>query len=82
MHNFDGTALVVAAANEALLLQRRDVFVHGGERRELQPLADLFEAGRVAVLGLKRDEEIENFFLPFGQGHGWGLHSQIFPQAL
>src|SRR5216684_4804991 len=69
LDNLDGAALIVAAANEAFFLERGDVFVHGGQRSELEALADFFETWRVAVLGLKRHEVIENFFLPFGERH-------------
>jgi len=62
LHNFDRAALIVAAANEALLLQRGDVLVHRRERRQLQALADFFKARRVSMLGLKCDEVIENLF--------------------
>src|ERR1700681_2533495 len=75
LKNFDGAALIVAAANEALFLQRGDVLVHGGERGELHTLADLFKAGRVAVLVLEGNEIIQDFFLTFGQGHGCNLRS-------
>src|SRR5438876_10533342 len=52
---FIRAALIVAAANETLFLQRRDVFVHRCERRQLQSLAYFFKARRVSMLGLKRN---------------------------
>ena len=82
MHNFNGAALIVTAANEALFLQRSDVLVHGGQGCEFQTLADFFKAWRVAMLGLKRHEVIENFFLPFGQSHVRASNCKCFPQAL
>src|SRR5260370_20659689 len=69
LDDFDGAALIVTAANEAFFLERGDVLVHGGQRSELEALANFFEAGCVAVFGLERHEVIENFFLPFGECH-------------
>src|SRR6266481_2052458 len=69
LNNLDGAALVVPAANEAFFLKSGDVLVHGGQGSELESLADFFKAWRVAMFGLKSDEVIENFFLPFGQCH-------------
>src|SRR6267142_2064289 len=69
LDNLDGTALIVAAANEAFFLESGNVLVHGGQRSELEAFANFFETWRVAVFGLKRHEVIENFFLPFGQSH-------------
>src|SRR6267378_2012190 len=69
LDNLNGTALIVAAANEAFFLESGNVLVHGGQRSELEAFANFFETWRVAVFGLKRHEVIENFFLPFGQSH-------------
>src|ERR1700737_2266025 len=69
LDDLDREALIVTAANEAFFLERGDVLVHGGQRSELEALANFFEAGCVAVFGLKRHEVIENFFLPFGECH-------------
>src|SRR6266852_3556874 len=77
LDNLDGAALIVTAANEAFFLKRGDVFVHGGQGGELKALANFFKAWRVAMLGLKRDEVIENFLLPFGQSHVH-LRLQVF----
>src|SRR6266446_4986338 len=69
LDDLDGTALIVTAADKTLFLERGDVLVHGGQGRELEALADFLEARRVAVLGLKRNEVVENFFLTFGESH-------------
>src|SRR6202521_3404991 len=82
LDNLDGTALIVAAANEAFFLESGNVLVHGGQRSELEALANFFEAWRVAVFGLKSHEVIENFFLPFGQSHVRASLCKSFPQAL
>ena len=82
LDDLDGAALIVTAANEALLLERSDVLVHGGQGSEFQALADFFKAWRVAVLGLKRYKVVENFFLPFGQSHVRASACRCFPQAL
>jgi hypothetical protein len=69
LRDFDGTALIVAAADEALALESGEMFVDGGERSEFQGLGDFFKAGRVAVLVRKMDEGIEDFLLPLGERH-------------
>src|SRR5208337_710443 len=69
LHDFDRAALVITAPDEALFLEGADVFVDGGERGEFQSASNFFKARRVTVLGLKRDEKIKNFLLPFWQGH-------------
>src|SRR6267378_106476 len=69
LDNLDGAALIVPAPYKAFFLESGNVLVHGGQRSELEALANFFEAWRVAVLGLKRHEVIENFFLPFGECH-------------
>src|SRR6266436_10090312 len=69
LDDFDGAALVIAAPNETFFLERGDVLVHGGQRSEFEAFANFFEARRVAVLGLKGHEVIEDLFLPFGQSH-------------
>src|SRR5271167_4542440 len=66
---FDGAALVVAATNESLLLERREMLVHRRERGELQRVRDLLEARRVAVLVDEANEVVQYFFLPFCQCH-------------
>src|SRR5581483_4087899 len=69
LHNFDRTALVISAPDKAILLQRGDVLVDGRERGQLQALANLFEAGSVAVLGFKGHQVVQDFLLPFCKGH-------------
>src|SRR3977135_2835475 len=63
-------ALVVAAPDESLALQRRDVLVDRGQRSYLQRARNLFEARRVAMLVQEDNQKIEHFFLPLGQCHG------------
>ncbi len=82
MDDLDGAALIVTAANKAFFLECGDVLVHGGEGSELQAFADFLEAWRVAMLGLKRHEVVQNFFLPFGQSHVRASACRSFPQAL
>ena len=43
------------------------MLVHGRERRETELLADLLEAGRVAVLLNELVEVVQNLALPFGK---------------
>src|SRR5580658_8504517 len=69
LQNLDRTALIVAATNEAFFLERGDVLVHSRQRRQLQALADLFKAGGVAVLVVKRNQVVQDFFLPLSQRH-------------
>src|SRR6266481_2645738 len=80
LNDLYGAALIVAAANEAFFLERGDVLVHGGQGSEFQALADFFKAWRVAMLGLKRYEVVQNFFLSFGQGHMRASACKSFPQ--
>src|SRR5580704_2745024 len=80
LHDFDRAALVVAAADESFLFKRGDVLVHRRQRSKLQALANLFETRRVPMFGLKRDEVIQNFFLPLRQGHVCASILQLFPQ--
>src|SRR5580692_11560513 len=51
--------------------------MHGGQRSELQALANFFKTRRVAVLGLERHQVVEHFFLSLGQGHQRDLAFQI-----
>lgn len=67
--DFDGAALIVAAANETLLLEGGKMFVNSGKRGEFESVANFLEAGRVATLIDEIDEVVEDFFLTLGQGH-------------
>jgi hypothetical protein len=46
------------------------MLVHRSQGSQLHALADFLKAGRVAVLVLEGYQVIQNFFLPFSQGHG------------
>src|SRR5712692_6402436 len=70
LHHLNRTALVVAAADETLALESRDVLVHRRQRSQLQRACDLLKARRVAVLVQEADQEIQDLFLPLGECHG------------
>src|ERR1700723_315774 len=69
LKNFDRAALVVTPANESFFLERGDVLVNSGKGGELQALADLFKTWGVPVLVVKRNQVVQNFFLPLCKGH-------------
>ena len=60
----DGTAAVVGALQQALVLEIGDVFVHGGERTEAQSAGDLLVGGRVAILLREVGKKVDDLFLP------------------
>ncbi|MCU1250910.1 MAG: hypothetical protein JWQ49_3939 [Edaphobacter sp.] len=62
--NIDGTAAIVRALKQALVLQIGDVFVHGGEGTETQTAGDLFVGRGVSVLLGEAGQEVDDFFLP------------------
>src|SRR5690348_6179536 len=66
---FDGAAAVVVALQQALFFQVADVLVHGGQRVQLQPLANFLERWRVLVLLHEAVNELVNFLLFFGKRH-------------
>ena len=70
LHDLNRAALVVPAPDETFFFERGNMLVHGCKRRQLQSLADLLEARCVAVFRLERNQKIEDFLLPFGEGHG------------
>ena len=78
LRHLDRPALVVAAPDESLFLERREMLVHRRERRQLQRVRDLLEARRVAVLVDKADQVVQDFFLPFRQRHLSPIHSPAF----
>ena len=55
------------AADEALLLQVRQVLVHRGERRQVEATADFLQARRVAVLLDEVVQVIQDLALAFGE---------------
>jgi hypothetical protein len=65
----DGTAAIVGALEQALILQIGDVFVHGGERTEAEAASDLLVRRRVAILLRESGEKVENLFLPPRNSH-------------
>ena len=67
--DIDGAAAVVRTLKEALVLQIRDVFVHGGERTEAQTAGNLLVGGGVAVFLGKAGEEVQHLFLPSRDCH-------------
>ena len=66
----DGTAAVVGALQESLVLKIGDVFVDGGERTESQAAGDLLVGGRVAILLSEVRKEVDDLFLPPRDCHG------------
>src|SRR5437667_11413116 len=70
LHDLNRAALVVPAPDETFFFERGNMLVHGCKRRQLQSLADLLEARCVAVFRLERNQKLEDFLLPFGEGHG------------
>src|SRR6185437_4508420 len=78
LQNLNRPALVVAAPDESLFLQCRDVLVNGGQRRQLQTLANLLKTWGIPVLVVKRNQVIQDFFLAFRQGHGAPPGVQVF----
>jgi hypothetical protein len=50
-------------------LERGDVFVHGGERGEIQSASYFFIAGAIAVVFDEVRHEIQNLFLTLGDCH-------------
>ena len=67
--HLDRAALVVGAADVALALEVGQVLVHRGQRLEAEPLGDLLEARRIALLQDVALQVRENFALALGQGH-------------
>jgi len=65
-----GTAAVVGALQESLVLKIGDVFVDGGERTESQAAGDLLVGGRVAILLSEVRKEVDDLFLPPRDCHG------------
>ena len=63
----DRTAAVPRALDDALLLQVREVLVHGRQRRQVEAPADLLQARRVAVLLDEVVQVIQNLALAFGE---------------
>ncbi len=68
--DLDRTGLARVAAEVALVLQRREVGVHGGRRRQPDGLADLPDARRVALLPGLRVDELEHLALAGGEPGG------------
>src|ERR1700741_1551538 len=69
LHHFNRTALIVSAAYEALLLERRKVLVNRSERSELQRMRNLFKTRRITFLVEKCHQVVQDFLLPFCQRH-------------
>ena len=65
----DGSAAVVGALEEALVLQIRYVLMDGGEGAEAESTGDLFVGGGVSVLLGKAGEEVDDLFLPPRNSH-------------
>ena len=65
----DGTAAIVGALEETLVLKVGDVFMHSGERAEAQAAGDLLVGGGVAVLLGEVGKEVDDFFLPPCDSH-------------
>src|SRR5580704_2544052 len=68
-HQIDGAAAVIVAREQALLLQIRDVLVHGGQRIQVEPLANLLKRRRIAMLGHESRNKVVNFVLPACDRH-------------
>src|SRR6185295_17597399 len=66
-NEFDGAAAIPRASNEAFFLQVAEMFVNGGERREVEAATDLFETRRVAVLLDELVQVIQDLALTFGE---------------
>src|ERR1035441_3474841 len=70
LQQIDGAAAIVVAAQQSLLLQVGDVLVHGRQRAEAEPLGNLFERWRIAVLVHELGDEIVHLFLTASECHG------------
>ena len=62
---FDRSTPIPRSADEPLFLQIGEVFVDRRERRQVEALADFFEARRVAVLLDELLEIVQNLALTF-----------------
>ena len=67
--DFQRAALIEAALEVVLRLEDRDVFVHGGERGQVQPPGNFLIARAVAVFVDEPGDEIEHLLLPLGECH-------------
>src|SRR6185312_9009793 len=67
--NVDGTAAIVGALQQTLVLQVGDVFMHGCKRTEAQAARDLLVGRRVTVLLRETGEKIDDLFLPPCNSH-------------
>src|SRR6516164_11250245 len=47
------------------------MFVHRGERRQIEPVGNLLVARAIAVFVLKVGDKIQNLLLSLGQRHGF-----------
>jgi hypothetical protein len=69
--HLDRPRLGGVAAQEALLLQGREVGVDGAARRQADGLADLSDTGRIAPFADLEVDELENLALTLRElGHG------------
>ncbi len=71
--NIERAAAVVGARDEALVLEVGDVLVDGGQRFEAEAPGDFLIGGGIAVALDETGDEVENLFLPPGDGHGLSI---------
>lgn len=68
--HLNGAAAVVRAVEHALFFEVGDVLVDGGQAFKAHAAGDFLEGGGISVAVHERIEEVEDFFLATGDGHG------------
>src|SRR5580698_1222770 len=67
--NIDGSAAVVRPLQQSLVLQIRNVLVHGSERPQIQAMSNLLKGRRISVALNEAGDKVQHFFLSTSHGH-------------